>query len=126
MTQKEMYLAIANLEEVKANAEMVDFINHKIEQLDNRKASGKTSLTKTQKENLELKEVIMDALSGFDRATVTELLGTPEIQGYAEAHNVTISSQKVSALLRLLIQDKRVDKVIEKKVAYFSIRKEEE
>ena len=113
MTKREMFNAIAEVAEVKANEEMVAFIKHEIELLDNRK-SGK-GLTKTQKEN----EVLManieaDLIRIGDRVTVSDLITNSEdLSG--------LSNQKVSALLRKMVEDKKVVKTIEKKKAYFSV-----
>ncbi len=114
MTKKEMFSAIANVAEVAANAEMVEFLNHQIELLDARKSAPKTP-TKTQKEN----EVLManieaDLIRIGDRVTVSELITNCEdLKG--------LSNQKVSALLRKMVEDKKVVKTIEKKKAYFSV-----
>ena len=119
MTQKEMYERIATIN--KDDAEIVDFCNHKIEQLANRSTSK--SPTKTQKENVVLMGVIETALAQFDApTTVTELLATTPIKEYAEANNVIVSNQKISALLRKMVNDeKTVKKTIEGKKALFSL-----
>lgn len=113
MTKREMFLAIANVSEVAANAEMVEFLNHQIELLDNRKSSPK-GLTKTQKENESIKETIYEILAGSkgEKFTVTELLSS----GLAQYTN-----QKISALLRQLVEAGKVEKVIENKKAYFMV-----
>ena len=113
MTKKEMFVAIANVAEVAANEEMVAFINHEIELLEKR-GSGKKGLTKTQKENEEVKAVIAEVLAEIgDNATVTELLSHEELAGY--------TNQKISALLRQMKEKGLVDKTIEGKKAYFSL-----
>ena len=114
MTKREMFVAIANVAEVSANAEMVEFLNHQIELLDARKNSKSKGLTKTQKANEEVKAVIADVLAEADgKMTVTEMLKDERLSGY--------TNQKISALLRLMIADGKVVKTIEGKKAYFSV-----
>ena len=117
MTKREMFVAIANVAEVSANEEMMSFINRQIELLDNRKSNKSKSLTKTQKANEEVKAVIADVLAeSGEKMTVTQLLGDERLSGY--------TNQKISALLRQMVDSGKADKVIEKKKAYFSFKAE--
>ena len=111
MTKREMFVAIANVAEVAANAEMVEFLNHQIELLDARK-SGK-GLTKTQKANEEVKAVIAEVLAEVEKATVTDLIKDERLDGF--------TNQKISALLRQMKDKGLVDKTMEGKKAYFSL-----
>lgn len=116
MTKREMFVAIANVAEVAANAEMVDFLNHQIELLDSRKSSTSKTPTKTQKENASIKATILDVLSEAGHAmTITEMLQDERLNAY--------SNQKMSALLRQLGEDgtKEVRKFKDKKVTLFEI-----
>lgn len=113
MTKREMFVAIANVAEVAANEEMVAFINHEIELLDNRKTSKK-GLTKTQKENEGVKAVIAEVLADTgEKMTVTELIGDDRLNGY--------TNQKISALLRQMVEAGKVVKTIEGKKAFFEV-----
>ena len=113
MTKKEMFLAIAAVPAVAENAEMVEFLNHQVELLENHKSSGKTSLTAKQKENLSVKDVIFTVLAAAGgHLTVSDLIATDELGMY--------TNQKISALLRQMILDGRVEKTIEGKKAYFT------
>lgn len=111
MTKKEMFAHIAT---VNANdAEIVEFCNRQIELLDNRKTS-KTP-TKTQKENEVIMERIALDLAQFEKpVTVTELIaGSEDLEG--------LTNQKVSALLRKMVEAQKVVKTIEGKKALFAI-----
>jgi len=112
MTKREMFVAIA--EKVADNAEMVEFLNHQIELLDNRK-SGEKGLTKTQKENLAVKETILMNLALFDEpVTVSELI--------AHGNGMeAFTNQKVSALLKQLKDEGKVVKASDGKRSVFSI-----
>lgn len=113
MTKREMFVAIANVAEVAANEEMVAFINHEIELLDNRKTSKK-GLTKTQKENEGVKAVIAEVLADAgEKMTVTELINDDRLNGY--------TNQKISALLRQMVEAGKVVKTIEGKKAFFEV-----
>lgn len=111
MTKKEMFELIKGA--MADNEMVVAFCEHEIELL-NRKGS-KSGQTKVQKENLELMEKIVNALTEIGRAvTITDL--QKENSEMAE-----YSNQKLSALLKKLIEDNRVVKTTDKKKSYFSI-----
>ena len=111
MTKREMFENIATL--LADNAEVVDFCNHEIELLTNRSTSK--SMTKTQKANLEIMEAIKMALAEIGSAvTVTDLIKN-------SATLAEFSNQKVSALLRKLVDEKVVVKTIEGKKSLFSL-----
>ena len=110
ITKKEMFTMIKA--QVKDNAEMVAFIDHEIELLD-KKASNKKA-TKTQEANVGIKSTILAVLEGAKPMTVTEMQG-------ASAELGELSNQKVSALVRQLVEAGKVVKTINKKVSRFSL-----
>ena len=120
MTKKEMFTAIANVPAVAENEEMVKFLNHQIELLDNRKSSGTRKLTAKQVENESYKEFIREYLDEAGRATCGELVKALK----EETGNDEITSQRVSALLTQLGEKgtNEVSKEMVKKVAYFSLK----
>ena len=111
MTKREMYDFIATLN--SDYAEIVDFCKHEIELLDNRK--GSKSPTKTQKANEGLMEVIAAQLANYpEGVTVTDLIrGSEELSEY--------TGQKISALLRKMVEAKTVNKVIDGRKSLFSL-----
>ena len=111
LTKKEYFGAIRNL--VIDNEELVAFIDHEIELLN--KKSSKTSPTATQKANLEVKDKIIQALVDIARpVTITELQAErPEMAEY--------SNQKLSALMKQLVDINQVVRVTDKKKSYFSV-----
>ena len=110
ITKKEMFTMIKA--QVKDNAEMVAFIDHEIELLD-KKASNKKA-TKTQEANVGIKSTILAVLEGGKAMTVTEMQS-------ASAELGELSNQKVSALVRQLVEAGEVVKTIDKKVSRFSL-----
>ena len=112
MTKREMFVAIANVPAVAENLEMVEFLNHQIELLDNRKTSEHKGLTATQKANVEVKETILAVLREADSPlTVTEMLSDERLSAY--------TNQKISALLRQLMPE--VVKTMDGKKARFAL-----
>ena len=110
ITKKEMFTMIKA--QVKDNAEMVAFIDHEIELLD-KKASNKKA-TKTQEANVGIKSTILAVLEGNKSMTITEMQG-------ASAELGKLSNQKVSALVRQLVDTGDVVRIIDKKVSRFSL-----
>lgn len=111
MTRVEMFNAIKAIPQVADNQEMVDFIDKQIAQL----AKRKSAESKTQKENKALMEVVVDAMAVLDKpATATQIMKS-------DASLSELSLPKVSALLKKLIEDGRVERTIEKKIALFSL-----
>lgn len=120
MTKKDWYAVLVGIVEGSDYADKdgaLDFINHEVELL--AKKSGKTGKTKVQKENEVLIEQVFDELATMDKAmTVTELQGASEF--FAQ-----FSNQKLSALLKKLKDAERIDKVVEGKKSYFSVKVED-
>jgi hypothetical protein len=109
MTKREMFNQI--MEKLTDQAE-IDFIAHEIELLEN-KAGAHRKPTATQVANESLKVVILNYLETVDSASVTD------VQKYI---GNDITNQKVSALLKQLVESNQVNKFYEKRKAYFSVR----
>lgn len=118
MTKREWFAEIkAIVEGAQVDSEkkagMVDFIDHEVELLDRK--HSKSGQTKTQKENVEIMEKIMAALAEIGKpVTITELQN-------ASTEMAEFSNQKLSALLKKLVDSGRVVKTQEKKKSYFSV-----
>ena len=111
MTKREYFNALLSLDEVKANNELVDFINHELELLSKKNASEK-KLTPTQKENLAIQDAILNYMEADVLYTITDLLkNVPECAG--------MSNQRVSAIVRIMREEKKVERIEEKRKAYF-------
>ena len=116
MTKKEYFAVLA---EVVANSDMENkegalaFIAHEVELLE--KKSAKSGQTKTQKENTEILVKIKAELAEVGKAvTITELQA-------ASAEMAQYSNQKLSALLKKLVESGEVVKTTEKKKSYFAV-----
>ena len=116
MTKKEYFAVLA---EVVTNSDMENkegalaFIAHEVELLE--KKSAKSGQTKTQKENAEILVKIKAELAEVSKAvTITELQA-------ASAEMAQYSNQKLSALLKKLVESGEVVKTTEKKKSYFAV-----
>lgn len=108
-TKKDLFLEIREV--VAGNEELVAFVNHELELLD-KKASTKS--TKTNDEQVALMETIVNALNEIGRAvTISELQKE-------NAEMTEYSNQKLSAMLKKLVDNKRVIKITDKKKSYFT------
>ncbi len=117
MTKREMFAEIRKA--VADNADMVAFIDHEVELLDNKK-SGSRKPTKTQVENEGYKADILAALAEADEpVTIKGLCEVcPAIAG--------LTNQRITHMLTDLRKDGRVSRSYVKKVAYFSLGSEDE
>jgi protease II len=109
MTKKEMFA------QIKANYNLTDaeiaFIDREIELLE-KKNGGIKKPTKQQEINNGLKEVILDHMEYGEKYTITDLMKqVPEL--------ADLSNQRVSAIVRGLKESGLVDRVEEKRKAYF-------
>lgn len=113
LTKREVFSKMLEVSEIASNDLFVEFINHELELLD--KKSSKSIQTKTQVENEGIKDTIVASLEKIGKAvTITEL---QEI----DSEMANYSNQKLSALLKQLVSENRVQKVVEKKKSYFTI-----
>lgn len=112
-TQKDLFGEIRAIVEQYGTTEQVEFIDKKVEQLE-RKSTTKT-MTATQKANEDIKVEIINVLKDFDtKVTINEIQENSEILK-------PLSNQKMSALLKQLVETNVVVKTIDKKKAYFEI-----
>lgn len=115
LTKRDRFEALLKMSEVQANPDMVTFIEHEIELLAKKNAGDKKPTAK-QMENDAVKQVILDEMTANpDKLyTVTDLIkGVPELAEY--------SNQRVSALLRQMIDAGTVVKTVDKRKSYFSL-----
>lgn len=115
MTKKETINLLIDVlmgnKEVEDVQIFIDFLTHERELLERK--SSNSGQTKTQKENEILKEKIVETLKELNKfSTITEIQES-------NTELVNLSNQKISALLKQLVDTNVIEKVIEKKKAYF-------
>jgi len=123
MTKKDFFKLLVGIVEKTENfdkkTETLDFINREIELLNKKSSAPGKKKTAHIKENEELMELIGIALELFDKpVTVTTMIKE-------NAEMSKLSSQKLSALLKKMIEAGKVVRTVEKRVPYFSLAKEE-
>lgn len=110
MTKREMF------EQIKAKyaltADEQKFIDHELELLA-KKNSAEKKPTAAQVANEGIKEVILNTLAeNGGLMTITDMQKSNETLG-------ELSNQKISALVRQLIADNKVEKIEDKRKSYF-------
>ena len=116
ITKREVIGMMMKEEVVKANPTYVAYLENELALL-NKKAQNKKA-TKTQEQNVSIKATILEVLATIGRGTVTEIQN-----GNAELS--ALSNQKVSALVRQLVEAGKVMKTVDKKKSIFSLAESE-
>lgn len=112
VTKRERFAELLAIPAVASNQDLVDFINHEVDLLTRKNASGEKKLTANQIENENLKDIIVNSLSADTGLTVTEMIKTiPELAEF--------TNQKVSALTTALVKDGRIERRVEKRITKF-------
>lgn len=112
MTKKQMF------EMIKANynlsADEVAFIDHEIELLSRKNASGEKKPTATQVANQGIASAILEVMAENPNKmyTITDIIKS--VPACAE-----LTNQKVSAIVRGMVNDNSVERVEDKRKAYF-------
>lgn len=113
LTKRDRFEALLKMSEVQADPAMVEFINHEIELLAKKNASDKKP-TANQVANDGYKDIIFAELSANpDKLyTVTDLI--KNVDGLGD-----LTNQRVSALLRQMIDANKAEKIVDKRKSYF-------
>lgn len=109
MTKKEM------LEQIKAHltdAAEIEFVEHEIELLSRKRTSVRPTATQVENEKIKMEIVAFLEEEPENAYTISDIIAGIEIEE-------PISNQKISALLRQLVQDNQVQKLYEKRKAFF-------
>ena len=116
ITKREVIKMMMNEEVVKTNPTYVAYLENELALLD-KKAQNKKA-TKTQEQNKSIKATILKVLATIGSGTVTDIQnGNEELSA--------LSNQKVSALVRQLVESGEVVKTVDKKKSIFSLAKSE-
>ena len=116
ITKREVIGMMMNEEVVKANPTYVAYLENELALLD-KKAQNKKA-TKTQEQNEGIKATILKVLATIGSGTVTDIQnGNEELSA--------LSNQKVSALVRQLVESGEVVKTTDKKKSIFSLAESE-
>lgn len=115
LTKSDRFEALLKMSEVQANPDMVTFIEHEIELLAKKNAGDKKP-TANQVANDGYKDIIFAELSANpDKLyTVTDLI--KNVDGLGD-----LTNQRVSALLRQMIDANKAEKIVDKRKSYFRL-----
>ena len=116
MTKKDYFKQLLGLESVKTNEKLVKFIEHELDLLAKKNASGEGKKTATQIANDEIKNGIVE----FMEMDSNRLMTVSEMIKDIECCKPYVN-QKISALANQLVKEGRLEKVEEKRKSFFKI-----
>lgn len=114
ITKRDRFTTLLTYAEVKANPDMVAFIEHEIELLNNRN-TGDRKPTAQQVANEGVKEILLSVLrENGGKMTITEMQKSNDELG-------ELSNQRISAILKQMYEGEgaTVEKIIDKRKTYF-------
>ena len=117
MTKMEKFAMVKAMLEnsnVEQKGMLIEFVEHEMDLLSRKSSKG--TQTKTQKENEILLDRLEEALE-----EMTDWVTISEFQEFSCADVARLSNQKLSALLRKLIDRGSVVKTTEKKKSFFAL-----
>ena len=115
MTKRDYFNQLLAVEGVKGSPELVKFIEHELELLAKKNASASDRKpTAVQIANEGIKATILENMKPNQLYTITDF-----IKNIAELNDLT--NQRVSALVRQLMNDGKVERIEDKRKAYFRI-----
>ena len=118
-TKRQMYTKLLELEPVKTNPEMVDFIHHEMELL-TRKHSTENSRARKEAIDKPLKDAIVDILKHSDKPLrCMEINKRPEL---LQIDSEGFQTSKITAMLTKLQNEGIVSREEIKGKAYFAIK----
>lgn len=119
-TRKEMFTSVSDfLAEHDADTALIDFVNHQIELLDNKKESKKQS--KEQEENATYSNAIYEQMAFERKYSAAELMKElPAVSDWNANHETELSVQKLASLLKPLVDSGKVIKTTEKRRVFYT------
>lgn len=114
VTKKDNFNAIIAVLENAGKPELVEVMRHELELLEKKNSYKSTKPTKAQMENASIKDGILAQMETGKAYTITDMQKT--FTGLAD-----FSNQRVSALVRQMVEDGRVVKTVDKRKSYFSL-----
>lgn len=115
LTKRDHFNTLLQLPEVAANPTLVDFINNELDLLARKNNSDNKKPSEKDITNQGLKTAILEfATASGEQHTVTDFIkNVPACAG--------LSQQKISAMVRQMVEDGNLEKVIVKRVSYFRV-----
>ena len=114
LTKADKFALIANIEDVKNNPVLAEFVAKEIELLTKKNTERKPSATQVANRELCDKVVAFLQEHAEEKFTISDLIKQCEACA-------GLSNQKVTAITRMLEADKLIEKVVEKRKPYFKL-----
>ena len=114
ITKREKFEMLAKIEAVASNPMLAEFVEHELELLAKKNASGEGKMTASQKINEGIKAEILEEMS----VNPNRLYSVSEMIKVFECCK-ELSLPKVTALVTQLVKAEKVVRVEEKRKAYF-------
>lgn len=119
LTKTDKINLLLEIEEVKNNEMLVDFLNNE------KKLLKKKRTTKTSAENEKLKEILLDILADTkEPLTITQMLETEVLTNFKTESGKKLSNQKINALITQLKNEHEVFNVRDKKKSMYRLPNE--
>ena len=113
MTKRDHFNSLLAISAVAENPDLVAFINHELELLE-RKNSAEKKPTAQQVANQSVKDEILACMVDDTFYTITDLIKTVPVCN-------DMTNQRVSALVRQLVESNSVEKIVDKRKSYFRL-----
>ena len=114
MTKAQKFQILADLPAVKADPMLSEFIAHEMELLAKKNTADKKP-TAQQEANAVIKQNVLTALADGEKRTVSDLLKmVPDLPD-------TMTNQRMSAIVRQMVDADQVKRTEDKRKAYFSL-----
>ena len=117
ITKKEIVTMMLANEVIAQNEMFKAYLENELELL--KKKSENKKATKNQEQNVEIKADILAVMVNMAPSTATEIMNA--VKSTDTVQYATLTNQRVSALLKQLIEDNKVVKTIDKKVSKFAL-----
>lgn len=104
-------------EKIVANEVFKAYLENELELL--KKKSENKKATKNQEANVAIKADMLEVMANMAPSTATEIMNA--VKSIDTEKYATLTNQRVSALLRQLIEDNKVVKSVDKKVSKFAL-----
>lgn len=112
ITKREVLTAMLEVPAIQENADFVAYIENELQLLAKKSENRKSA--KTNEENLKLADVVLDVLQGSQGMTASEIIrANDQLAG--------LSTPKMTALLKVLMEQGKVVRIEEKKRVIFKV-----
>ena len=117
ITKKEIVTMMLAAEVIAQNEMFKAYLENELELL--KKKSENKNATKNQEQNVKIKADILAVMVNMAPSTATEIMNA--VKSTDNVQYATLTNQRVSALLKQLIEDNKVVKTTDKKVSKFAL-----